>query len=88
MARQPTPPDIDFVIAQGEALVSQARALVARWEQDLLKVGITPEIAARMQQGGSAQVPAPVSAPEPEAPPAQGPSLAAARRAIRRLRHV
>lgn len=110
MAQAPTSNDIDFVIARGEALVSQARDLVARWEQGLVQVGITPEMAARMQQGlepqdlqtlmQSARQPAaftahdavsnPAATPDPEGSPAapSGPSLQAARRAARRLRHV
>lgn len=51
MAQQPTASDIDFVIARGEALVNQARDMVARWEQGLVQMGITPEMAARLQQG-------------------------------------
>lgn len=109
MASNPTPQDIEFVIARGEALVSQARGMVAHWEQSLVQMGITPEVARQIKEAPASQdlqsllkarqQPAHGGAPTgPASPPAdngsnaesqpQGPSLQAARRAVRRLRHV
>lgn len=95
MADQPTSRDIEFVIAQGEALVSQARGMVAQWEQSLVQLGITPEVVEQIQSGAARpDLPALLQAPPlaadstPIDPPVQGPSLQSARRALRRLRHV
>ncbi len=109
MADQPSPRDIEFVIARGEALVSQARGMVAQWEQSLVELGITPEVArqlkdhagtpdlhalvkARQQAASNTSTVGPaepardaISSTHPMPP---GPSLQAARRAVRRLRHV
>lgn len=109
MAGNPTRKDIEFVIARGEALVSQARGMVAHWEQNLVQLGITPEVARQLQATpGSQDLQMLLKARQqtahgnpstgPDSTPAdagagadsmpQGPSLQAARRAVRRLRHV